>query len=589
MVAGGPDDATSPPTPQPAGSADVDPLTVLPTASGPSDPYARVAETFPRLTEDQVERVAAFGTIEELPAGTTLFEIDDRGVDFFLVLGGFIEIYEPGPDGPHVMTVHAEHQFTGELDLFNDRAILVGGRMGVDGRVARLDRAQFRRMLAAEPDIAEIVMRAFILRRAGFISHGQAAVTVIGARRDGERLRIQRFLARNGHPFLTVDTEPPANGSDDRASSDGTTLLTERGLDPAQTPVVLCGPSVTLVRPSNAELGTALGISEALDPSAVADVVVVGAGPAGLAAAVYAASEGLDTVVLEAEAPGGQAGTSSRIENYLGFPTGISGQALAARAQIQAQKFGARIAVPRRVERLHADSRPYTLHLDDGSTLRGRTVVVATGARYRRLDGVPEAARFDGTGVHYAATAIEAGLVEGEEVIVVGGGNSAGQAAVFLSRAAAHVHVLVRGPSLAASMSEYLVSRIEASPERISLHLCTEIVAMAGERQLNSVTWRDHRTGDEETRPVTGVFLMLGAVPNTEWLSGTVELDPYGFVRTGGAVQTFNGRPPTGLETSASGIFAVGDVRADSTKRVASGVGEGSVVVAAVHRALRDT
>jgi CRP-like cAMP-binding protein len=360
VVAGVPDDAMSPPTPEPAGSADVDPLTVLPTASGPSDPYARVAETFPRLTEDQVKRVAAFGTIEELPAGTTLFEIDDRGVDFFLVLGGFIEIYEPGPDGPHVMTVHAEHQFTGELDLFNDRAILVGGRMGVDGRVARLDRAQFRRMLAAEPDIAEIVMRAFILRRAGFISHGQAAVTVIGARRDGERLRIQRFLARNGHPFLTVDIEPAANGSDDRASSDGTTLLIERGLDPTQTPVVLCGPSVTLVRPSNAELGTALGISEALDPSAVADVVVVGAGPAGLAAAVYAASEGLDTVVLEAEAPGGQAGTSSRIENYLGFPTGISGQALAARAQIQAQKFGARIAVPRRVERLHADSRPYT-------------------------------------------------------------------------------------------------------------------------------------------------------------------------------------------------------------------------------------
>ena len=567
-------------------TAAMDPLAVLPTASSPSDPYARVTETFPRLTDDQVARVAAFGTVEDLPAGTTLFEIDDRGVDFYLVLQGFIEIYDPGPDGPHVMTVHAEHQFTGELDLFNNRAIIVGGRMGVDGRVARLDRAQFRRMLSAEPDVAEIVMRAFILRRAGFISHGQAAVTVIGPRRDGERLRIQRFLARNGHPFLTVDSDPAGAEADDAAR-----LLAERGLDPAETPVVLCGPNVLLRRPSNAELGTALGISEPLDPDTVADVVVVGAGPAGLAAAVYAASEGLDTVVLEAEAPGGQAGTSSRIENYLGFPTGISGQALADRAQVQAQKFGAHIAVPRRVERLQADARPYTLDLDDGASVRARTLVIATGARYRQLDTVADAARFEGVGIHYAATAIEAGLTEGEQVVVVGGGNSAGQAAVFLSRTAAHVHVLIRSPDLAASMSDYLVGRIEAAPERITLHTRTEIVAMAGERQLESVTWTHRRTGTTETQPVTGVFLMLGAVPSTEWLAGAVDLDPNGFVRTGAAVTAAarNGHVPGPLETSRPGIFAVGDVRADSIKRVASGVGEGSVVVAAVHRALRDT
>ena len=566
-------------------TAATDPLAVLPTASSPSDPYARVAETFPRLTDDQVARVVAFGTVEDLPAGTTLFEIDDRGVDFYLVLQGFIEIYDPGPDGPHVMTVHAEHQFTGELDLFNNRAIIVGGRMGVDGRVARLDRAQFRRMLSAEPDVAEIVMRAFILRRAGFISHGQAAVTVVGPRRDGERLRIQRFLARNGHPFLTVDTDPVDGGAD------AARLLAERGLDPGETPVVLCGPTVLLRRPSNAELGVALGISEPLDPGTVADVVVVGAGPAGLAAAVYAASEGLDTVVLEAEAPGGQAGTSSRIENYLGFPTGISGQALAERAQVQAQKFGARIVVPRRVERLHADVRPYTLDLDDGASVRARTLVVATGARYRQLATVADAARFEGVGIHYAATAIEAGLTEGEQVVVVGGGNSAGQAAVFLSRTAAHVHVLIRGPDLAASMSDYLVGRIEAAPERITLHTCTQIVAMAGERQLESVTWTDRGTGATETHPVTGVFLMLGAVPSTEWLDGAVDLDPNGFVRTGAAVtaQARDGHTPGALESSRPGVFAVGDVRADSVKRVASGVGEGSVVVAAVHRALRDT
>ena len=564
------------------------PRTVLPAATGPSDPYARVTETFPTLTDDQVARVSAFGTVVDLPAGTVLFEIDDRGVDFFLVLQGYIEIYDPGPDGPHVMTVHAEHQFTGELDLFNDRAIIVGGRMGADGRVARLDRAQFRRMLAAEPDVAEIVMRAFILRRAGFISHGQAAVTVVGSRRDGDRLRVQQFLGRNGHPFLTVDTDGP-----DTDGTHGTDLLVERGLDPTQLPVVLCGPNVVLVRPSNVELGVALGISEPLDPDAVSDVVVVGAGPAGLAAAVYAASEGLGTLVLEAEAPGGQAGTSSRIENYLGFPTGISGQALADRAQIQAQKFGARIAVPRRVERLRTDTGsdegPYVLDLDDGSSVRARTVVVATGARYRRLDDVADAARFEGAGIHYAATGIEAGFTEGEEVVVVGGGNSAGQAAMFLSRTAAHVHMLVRGPDLAASMSEYLVSRIEASAERITLHTCTSITAMAGDRQLESVTWTDKRTGGTQTRPVTGVFLMLGAVPNTEWLAGAVDLDGKGFVRTGAAVSADgrDGRAPAPLETSRPGIFAVGDVRAESVKRVASGVGEGSVVVSSVHRALR--
>ena len=310
---------------------------------------------------------------------------------------------------------------------------------------------------------------------------------------------------------------------------------------------------------------------------------MVGAGPSGLAAAVYAASEGLRTVVLESEAPGGQAGTSSRIENYLGFPTGVSGQTLAERAQVQAQKFGARIAVPRQAVALHAGEGAHVVELDDGTALRARTVVLATGARYRRLDQLDGFDRFEGGGIHYAATAMEAGLVEGEEAVVVGGGNSAGQAAIFLSRAASHVHVLVRGESLAASMSEYLVSRIDAVPERITLHRTTEITALHGDRHLEQVTWTNRATGEEQTRRVAGIFLMLGAAPNTEWLDGAVALDARGFVLTGDAA---GGEAPAPLATSLPGVFAVGDVRAGSIKRVASAVGEGSVVISAVHQAL---
>jgi thioredoxin reductase (NADPH) len=559
---------------------EIDPLAVLPEAIDPSDPYARTSETFPRLSDEQVARVASFGVVEDLPAGTVLFEINDRGVDFFVVMNGFVEIYEQGPDGrPQVMTVHAERQFTGELDLFNDRAILVGGRMGVDGRVTRLGRAQFRRLLAAEPDIAQIVMRAFILRRTGFISHGHAAVTLVGPRRAADTLALQRFLTRNGHPVQTF--EP---GVDDEADA----RLAQAGLDADDGPVAFCPPDHVLVRPTTAELGECLGISEKLDPAEVVDVAVVGAGPAGLAAAVYAASEGLHTVVLESEAPGGQAATSSRIENYLGFPTGVSGLTLAERAQVQAQKFGARIVVPRRVVALHDGERPYRLDLDDGATVRARSVVLATGARYRRLDGVEGFDRFEGGGIHYAATAMEAGLVEGEEAVVVGGGNSAGQAAVFLSRSASHVHILVRGESLAASMSDYLVSRIEAVPERITLHRTTEITALDGERHLERVTWTDRSTGESETRRVAGLFLMLGAAPNTEWLGGAVALDNRGFVLTGAEAAGDGADAPPLLSTSLPGVFAVGDVRSDSVKRVASAVGEGSIVIASVHRALQD-
>ena len=564
-------------------------------APNPADPYLREAQTFPRLTGEQVAHVAAFGAVEDLAPGTTLFRRGDRTVDFFLVLSGRIEIYEDGPSGvPSMFTVHAERQFTGELDLFNDREILVGGRIGAEGgRVARLSRAQFRRMLAAEPDIAETIMRAFILRRIGFIEHGQGGVTVIASRHHGvgDGLRIRRFLDRNGYPVRVLDAEEEGGG-------EGAATLAALGLRTDDLPVVLCGPGRVLRNPGNRALAECLGLAEPLDPEAAFDVAVVGAGPAGLAAAVYAASEGLRTLVLEAEAPGGQAGTSSKIENYLGFPTGISGGALAGRAQIQAQKFGARLAVARRAERLEpGGSGPagaHRLHLDGGGEVQARAVVVATGARYRRLEGLENFDRFEGgNGIHYAATAIEAGLCEGEEVVVVGGGNSAGQAAVFLARRAKCVHILVRGAGLAASMSDYLVGRIEAS-DRIALRTHTEVTGLSGGRHLERVRWTDRRTGAEEERPVANLFLMLGAVPNTEWLAGSgVALDGQGFVRVGaeagGGGDHWAGRAPHVLETSVPGVFAVGDVRAGSVKRVASSVGEGSVVVSSVHQVLAGT
>jgi thioredoxin reductase (NADPH) len=556
----------------------------------PADPYLRAAQTFPRLSGEQVGRLRSFGRTETLPGGTVLFSRGDRTVDFFLVLRGAVEIYEDGLDGrPHVFTVHGERQFTGELDLFNDRDILVGGRIAAGGgEVVRLNRVQFRRMLTAEPDIAEIVMRAFILRRVGLMQHAQGAVTLIRSREHGvaEALRIARFLGRNGHPLRVLDAE---------AEGEAAALLSAHGIAPAELPVVLCPPDSVLRRPGNAELAACLGLMEPLDDATTFDLAVVGAGPAGLAAAVYGASEGLRTVVLEAEAPGGQAGTSSKIENYLGFPTGISGQALAGRAQVQAQKFGARIAVPRRAVALDCRGRCHAVVLEDGTRVQARTVVIATGAHYRRLGHIPDFGRFESAGgIHYAATAVEAGLCENEEVAVIGGGNSAGQAAVFLSRRASHVHILVRGTALAASMSDYLVGRIEAS-DRITLHGSTEVTALHGGRHLEGVTWTNRATGAVQTRPVANLFLMLGAVPNTEWLAGSgVALDGQGFVRVGagagdaepGDPARWAGRAPHVLETSVPGVFAVGDVRAGSVKRVASSVGEGSVVVSSVHQVL---
>ncbi|WP_424753502.1 FAD-dependent oxidoreductase [Methylobacterium sp.] len=536
-----------------------------------TDGDERTAQTFPRLSDEMERRVAGYGTEEILPEGSLIFTRGQRRVDFFLVLAGRIEMFETDHDGvDRVFVVHTEGQFTGELDLFNDREILVSGRTVVETRVVRIDRAAFRRLVTAEPDIGEIIMRAFILRRVGLIRHGRGGVVLIGPGHQRETLRLERFLVRNAYPHRILDT---AGDPASRHALDGF------GLIEADLPVVIAPGAAVMRNPTNAALADALGLTEAIDPGRIYDVAVIGAGPAGLAAAVYAASEGLDTIVIEGLAPGGQAGTSSKIENYLGFPTGISGQALAGRAQVQAQKFGARLAISRMATGLDCGGSPFRVILEDGTAVPARAVIAATGARYRRLD-LPRYAHFEGQGIHYAATAMEAQLCTGEAVIVVGGGNSAGQAAMFLSRTVAHVHLLVRATGLAATMSDYLVQRIASSP-RITLHTQTEITALLGEDTLTSVTWTDRSSGISETKAIGNVFVMIGALPNTGWLSDCLGLDPKGFVPTGLRSDGMPAASP--YATTVPGLYAVGDVRAGSVKRVASGVGEGSVVVQAVH------
>ena len=502
-----------------------------------SDPYARLEQTFPVLSEDMAGRIARFGHRETLADGDHVFHRGERGVDFFLVHTGEIEIIDHGDHGEEgIVHRHCARQFTGELDLFNDRKILVSGRAVGPTEVIRVPRPDFRRLIVAEPDIGEIIMRAFILRRVALMQHQQGAVTLVGPARSADTVRINAFLTRNGYPHRTIDST---------ADPDAAAFLEGFGLSDADLPVVISEEQI-LRNPSTHDLADALGVAVAIDQQRLHDLIVVGAGPAGLAAAVYAASEGLDTLIVESTAPGGQAGTSSKIENYLGFPTGISGQALAGRAQVQAQKFGARLAVSR----------------------------AATGARYRKLD-LPDYARFEGAGVYYAATAMEAQLCADRAVVVVGGGNSAGQAAVYMSRFAAHVHILVRSEGLAATMSSYLIDRIMAS-DAITLHPFSEVCALSGDTHLEGLAWRDRRSGEETRIEAGALFVMIGAQPCSDWLQGCANLDEAGFILTGDGCSPF--------ETSRPGLFAVGDVRSGSVKRVASGVGEGSVVIQAVHR-----
>jgi thioredoxin reductase (NADPH) len=546
---------------------------VIATPIDPTDPWLRQAQTFPVLSAEMIERAKAYGREEIVDDDGFVFERGQRAIDFFLVLEGEIELFiDDVRRGRRSVFTYHPGQFSGEQNIFTRRPMLLSGLAKSGSRLLRVANRDFHAFITGEPDIGETIIRAYILRRAGFVRHAEGGVLLMGNRHHADVLRIQRFLTRNLYPVAVVD---PA--TDDGAAP----LMKGLGVVADTLPVVVTPDNRVWSRPSNAALADLLGISEPPEADVVYDVAVVGAGPAGLAASVYGASEGLNTIVLETLAPGGQAGTSSKIENYLGFPTGISGQALAGRAHIQAQKFGARISVSREVTKLDCSTHPYRLVLDDETELRARTVVIATGARYRKLD-VLNYDKFEGQGIHYAATAMEAQVCAEENIIVVGGGNSAGQAAVFLSRTVKHVHMLMRS-GIASTMSDYLVQRIESSP-RISLYQQAEITALHGDKTLESVSWIDHGSGVTHALAVTSIFVMIGASPNTSWLDGCLDLDQHGFVKTG--MMPAGDLPLSPYETSKEGIFAVGDVRAASVKRVASAVGEGSVVIAAIHQCL---
>ncbi len=545
----------------------------LDSALDPSDPIGREAQTLPRLGADMLARVARHGSEERFAARASIFSRGDRSVDFFVVVSGSIEIFDVDEhDMPQVFVVLRACQFAGELDLFNDRQVLVSARAGEASVLLRVRRADFRHLVSTEPDIGEIVMRAFILHRVGLIRHVHGGVVGVGPAHSGDTLHLLQFLSRNAYPYRHLDTEHDADAGG---------FLDCFSLATADLPVVIAPGHRVLRNPTLAQMADDLGLTETFDHAEVFDLAVVGAGPAGLAAAVYGACEGPQTIVVESRAPGGQAGTSSKVENYPGFATGISGQALAGRTQVQAQKFGARLALSRAVVGLDCDGTPYTLALDDGESIRARAVIVATGARYRKLDGAGYS-RFEGAGIYYAATAMEADLCAHEEIVIVGGGNSAGQAAVFLARTAKHLHMPVRGTGLAATMSDYLVQRIERS-ERITLYLHSEVTALEGDTALLGVTWTHRKTGATTTRPATSLFVMIGAEPNTQWAAGCLALDSQGFVCTGARADAGVDSP---YATSRPGVFVVGDVRSGSVKRVASGVGEGSVVVQAIHRYL---
>lgn len=547
--------------------------------------YERTAQMFPKLSASQIERVRPFGRTHSVAEGERLFDIGDRDVPFFVVLSGRLEIAQPEGERDDIVTVHDPGEFTGEVNMLSGRANLVRGRMIEAGEVIELDRAAFRELLAADAELSEIFMRAFIVRRVGLITHEQGNIVVLGSEYSADTLRLRQFLSRNGHPHQYLDVE----------RDQGAEALLERfHIAADEVPLVYFTAQDTVIKnPTNRQIADCLGFSGELEKGKVFDVAVVGAGPAGLAAAVYAASEGLQVVVLESDVFGGQAGSSSKIENYLGFPTGISGQALAGRAYNQAQKFGAEIMSPRVAKRLECGSRPYTLKLEDGDALRARTIVIATGARYRKL---PQAVPFEGVGVYYGATHVEALRCASDEVVVVGGGNSAGQAAVFLSQRASHVHIVIRGDSLDASMSRYLTQRVDTSPS-ITLHTHTEITELFGDEHLHGIVWTNNQTGESERRDIRHVFMMIGAVPNTQWLEGCIALDDKGFIRAGADLDSdtstgfrwpLPGRRPFPLETSRPGIFAAGDVRSASVKRVASAVGEGSVCVQYLHRVLHE-
>ena len=549
-----------------------------------SDTTARRDHIYPTLTAAQLGRLAAHGRRRRVEPGEVLMPAGEPVTRLFVVLEGRVEGVRPSTTGDALVVSLDPGMFTGEVTMLSGRHGLAQIQAASAGEVIEVGRDDLLALIQADGELNEIFMRAFILRRVELINRGVGDVVVLGSSHCQGTLRIRESLTRNGHTYTMVDLDREA---------DVEAVLDRFHVSADDVPVVICR-DVVLRSPSTQQIADALGFNDAIDQTHVRDLVIVGAGPAGLAAAVYGASEGLDVLVVESTAPGGQAGSSSRIENYLGFPMGISGQELANRAFTQAEKFGAQVMIAKAATKLACERRPYALEIGDGQRLPARVVIIATGAEYRRLpiDNLP---RFEGAGVYYAATTMEAQLCAEEEVVVVGAGNSAGQAAVFLAQTAGRVHMVIRSGGLADTMSRYLIRRIEDHPA-IVRHVHSEIVSLEGNGHLERVGWRDNASGRVETHGIRHVFTMTGAVPGTRWLAGCMALDAKGFIKTGldlsaddlAAARWPLARPPHLLETSLPGVFAIGDVRAGSLKRVASAVGEGSIAIAAVHQVLHE-
>jgi thioredoxin reductase (NADPH) len=540
---------------------------------------------FPVLDARQIARIAVHGLRREVRDGDVLIKDGQPNPPFFVVTAGHFDVVRPSDLGDTRVAVHGPGGFTGEANMLLGRRSLMRTQATEPGEVVELTHDQLLSVIQTDTEISEIVMRAFIFRRLELIAKGIGDVVLIGSQHSAATLRIKEFLTRNGHPFTYLDLD---------RDSDVQQLLDRFHVAVAEIPVLICRGDAVLKNPSSKAIADCLGFNDAIDRTHLRDVLVVGAGPSGLAAAVYGASEGLDVLVLESNAPGGQAGSSSRIENYLGFPTGVSGEELATRALSQAKKFGAEIMIARGATELSCARKPYQVRVDESATVPARSVIIATGVEYRK-PAIENLSRFEGAGVYYSATHMERQLCGDEEVIVVGGGNSAGQAAMFLAESATRVHMFVRSSGLAESMSRYLIRRIEETPA-IELRTRTEITILEGGEHLERVCWKDNETGEVASHAIRHVFLMTGAVPNTVWLRGCVALDDNGFVKTGpdltagelSAAAWPLPRPPYLLETSLPGVFAVGDVRGNSIKRVASAVGEGSIAISFVHRVLAE-
>jgi thioredoxin reductase (NADPH) len=545
---------------------------------------SRIEKIFPKLTPAQISRIATRGHVRSMEEGEVLYEQGQRAAPFFVVISGELEVVRPSVPVETLVTTYELGQFTGEVGSLSGRRTLFRVRAAKPGKVIELDRQQMLTLIQTDAELGEILMRAFILRRVELIAAGVGDTVLIGSAYSASTLRIKGFLMRNGQPYSYMDLE---------RDPDVQNLLDNFQISAGEIPVLICRGQIVLRNPTNQEIADCLGFNESIDQTHVRDLVIIGAGPSGLAAAVYGASEGLDVMVLETSSPGGQAGSSSRIENYLGFPTGISGQDLAGRAYVQAQKFGTDILIAK-ATRLVCDSKPYIVELESGARIPTRTIVIATGAEYRRPP-CKNLSHFEGAGVYYGATFVESQLCGGEEVIVVGGGNSAGQAAVFLADTTKRVHMLVRSAGLAESMSRYLIRRIEETAT-IGLRPYTEIVGIEGGDHLEFVRWQNNQTRQTEEHKIRHIFVMTGADPNTSWLDGCVALDDKGFIKTGLDLSPDNisaagwplTRQPYLLETSLPGVFAVGDVRGGSIKRVASAVGEGSTAISFVHKVLQE-